>query len=71
MKTISRYCAVILPIVSVILSLASCQGGKSYRTLQGGVWNTTYNISYCADRDLQDSVIAGLSYRSRPSATAL
>lgn len=58
MKTISRYCAVILPIVSVILSLASCQGGKSYRTLQGGVWNTTYNISYCADRDLQDSVIA-------------
>ena len=22
------------------------------------MWNTTYNISYCADRDLQDSVIA-------------
>jgi len=28
-----------------------------YRTIEGGVWNTTYNIIYNSDRDLRDSVV--------------
>lgn len=42
----------------VIASLASCGGRRSYRIMQGGVWNTTYNISYNSAVDLGDSIVA-------------
>lgn len=53
----------LLPVAGSVLFLslllASCGGvGRNYRKLQGGVWNTTYNISYASDADLTDSVIA-------------
>lgn len=40
------------------LALVSCSGVKSYRTAEGGVWNTLYRITYNSDRDLQDSILA-------------
>lgn len=42
----------------LLLLLASCGGAKSYRSAEGCVWNTTYHITYRADRDLRDSVTA-------------
>lgn len=44
--------------LTLLLLLASCGGAKSYRSAEGCVWNTTYHITYRADRDLRDSVIA-------------
>lgn len=49
--------ALFLLVLSLLL--ASCVGGRGeYRRLQGGVWNTTYNISYASATDLTDSVLA-------------
>lgn len=49
--------ALFLLVLSLLL--ASCGGGRGeYRRLQGGVWNTTYNISYASATDLTDSVLA-------------
>lgn len=58
MKSACRYIFVLSLVLPVVMNLAGCGGEKSYRTMQGGVWNTTYNITYRADRDLSDSVLA-------------
>lgn len=44
----------------IFLSLmaSSCSGPKTYRSAEGAVWNTTFHITYRADRDLRDSVLA-------------
>ncbi len=43
--------------LAIIALLVSCSAPKSYRTAEGGVWNTTYHITYHSDKDLHDSVI--------------
>ncbi|WP_289287502.1 FAD:protein FMN transferase [uncultured Duncaniella sp.] len=51
----------ILYLFGILMSLTvitSCNGRPTYRSFQGGVWNTTYNICYNSDRDLNDSIIA-------------
>ena len=59
MNTNLRHILIPLLILPLVLNLVGCKGaGGSYRSIQGGVWNTTYNISYRVDRDLRDSVIA-------------
>lgn len=49
-------------LVSFVLlgAFSSCgnRGAGDYRRLQGGVWNTTYNITYRSPVDLSDSVVA-------------
>ena len=44
----------------IVASFSSCGGRRAgdYRRIQGGVWNTTYNITYRSDTDLSDSVVA-------------
>lgn len=37
---------------------ASCSDGAEYRKTSGAGWGTLYNITYRADRDLSDSVVA-------------
>lgn len=37
--------------------LSSC-GGDTYRQADGAAWGTTYHITYRADRDLSDSIVA-------------
>ncbi len=44
-------------ILAFILA-ASCSVPPTYRSAEGAVWNTTYHITYRADRDLRDSVLA-------------
>jgi len=43
-------------ITAVILG--GCRPAESYRQASGAVWGTTYHITYRADRDLHDSVVA-------------
>lgn len=40
------------------LAAVSCAGGAEYRKASGAGWGTLYNITYRADRDLSDSVVA-------------
>lgn len=42
----------------VLLTAPGCRRPPLYRTADGGVWNTTFHITYRADRDLHDSVLA-------------
>lgn len=48
-------------LISVIL--ASCRGGgeATYRKVSGAVWGTTFNITYKANRSLDDSIQAVMS----------
>ncbi len=46
------------PFCLLIAMLASCGERPSYRSIRGGVWNTTYSITYNSPLDLSDSVIA-------------
>lgn len=43
---------------SILFSTLSGCDSPRYRTLQGGVWNTTYNITYKSSADLSDSILA-------------
>lgn len=45
-------------LLAVASLLVSCGQRPRYRSLQGAVWNTTYNISYNSPLDLRDSVVA-------------
>lgn len=48
-------------IITILLSmLLSCNENGSYRTADGGVWNTTYHISYHSERDLTDTILAAM-----------
>lgn len=38
--------------------LVACEGRRSYRTAEGVMWNTMYHVTYDADRDLHDSIVA-------------
>ncbi len=42
--------------IIVLLTAVSCTPPPSYRNCEGAVWNTTYHITYRADRDLGDSI---------------
>lgn len=44
--------------LAAAMSLTSCGGGTQWRQSSGAVWNTVYNITYEADRDLSDSIQA-------------
>ncbi|MCM1076258.1 MAG: FAD:protein FMN transferase [Bacteroides sp.] len=48
----------LLPLMVIVTLFAACDGRRDYRSMQGGVWNTTYNIKYNSPVDLNDSVIA-------------
>lgn len=40
----------------VLLTLIGCSHSAPYQTVDGGVWNTTYHISYQSDVQLDDSI---------------
>lgn len=40
----------------VLLTLIGCSRSAPYQTVDGGVWNTTYHISYQSDVQLDDSI---------------
>ncbi len=40
------------------LTLSGCGSRATWHTADGAVWATTYHITYLADRDLHDSIIA-------------
>lgn len=42
--------------IIVLLAAVSCTPPRSFRSCEGAVWNTTYHITYRADRDLDDSI---------------
>lgn len=42
----------------VLLILVGCTRSVPYQTVEGGVWNTTYRISYQSDIQLDDSIRA-------------
>lgn len=48
--------------LGIILTPSCSPGSSSYRTQQGGVWNTTYNITYRSSVDLHDSIIAVMKH---------
>ncbi len=51
----------ILPLaVAVITALAACSSPKEWHKAQGSVWHTLYSITYLADRDLSDTIIAAM-----------
>lgn len=45
-------------IAAVAVIFTSCGGGMRYRKASGKTWGTFYNITYKADRDLDDSIRA-------------
>lgn len=47
-----------LYLFTIISLLVSCNQPASYRSSHGGVWNTTFNIVYRSDRNLDDSIRA-------------
>ena len=50
-----------LTIAALLLMVVSgCTPPASYRTLEGGVWNTIYRVTYRADKDLQDTILAAM-----------
>lgn len=42
----------------VLLTLSGCENRATWRTADGAVWATTYHITYLADSELHDSIIA-------------
>jgi len=48
----------IIICVAVMAGLVACEGRRSYRTAEGVMWNTMYHVTYDADRDLHDSIVA-------------
>lgn len=54
------FCRTAVPaiIMALIFVVTGCDSGADYRSLQGGVWNTTYNITYKSSADLRDSVLS-------------
>ena len=54
-----RYIAVWVALIAAIVAIFFSGGGKeTYRTASGVVWHTTYNITYEAAENLDDSIIA-------------
>lgn len=46
-----------MAVAVVMATLAACGSRGEYRSVEGGVWNTVYHITYCGDRDLSDSIV--------------
>lgn len=49
--------AAVVSILSLMLTLGGCNTEPGYRSAEGGVWGTTYHITYRSDRDMHDSII--------------
>lgn len=49
--------ASLVSIFSLMLALGACESKPGYRSAEGGVWGTTYHITYRSDRDMHDSII--------------
>ncbi|WP_304644858.1 FAD:protein FMN transferase [uncultured Duncaniella sp.] len=47
----------IFTLVVMGVMVSGCSGMESYRSVEGGVWNTTYHVTYRAGRDMQDSIL--------------
>lgn len=47
---------VVMTAVALVFSSAGCSSRPQWRHASGGVWNTVYNITYRADRDMADSI---------------
>lgn len=53
------FISIVLISISLLISLSSCERMRyRYRTVQGGIWNTLYNITYNSPRDLSDSILS-------------
>jgi thiamine biosynthesis lipoprotein len=48
----------LVALLAALISLSGCVKSKEWRRSNGAVWNTLYNITYEADRDLSDSIQA-------------
>jgi thiamine biosynthesis lipoprotein len=57
MKNRNKISAVLLIVVLGIVT-SGCEKQKEWQQSNGAVWNTLYNITYQADRDLSDSIQA-------------
>ena len=44
----------------LLMAITACTPPATYRTLEGGVWNTLYRVTYRADKDLQDTILAAM-----------
>lgn len=44
--------------VLVAVILAGCSPRRTERHCGGSIWNTTYSVTYCSERDLSDSILA-------------
>lgn len=51
-----RWIVAILSVAGISGVFSSCRPGDEYRKYEGIVWNTTFNIIYSSDRNLDDSV---------------
>lgn len=38
--------------------LSACSNSTEWRSVEGATWGTTYHITYCADKSLDDSIVA-------------
>ena len=47
-----------LASIVLLAALSSCTGQGTYRSSEGGVWNTLYHITYKSPVDLSDSIIS-------------
>lgn len=45
----------------LVATLCGCTPRQSYRQCSGAAWGTTYHITYRADRDLSDTIIATIA----------
>lgn len=45
-------------IATAAIVSVGCRPRSEYRRVEGGVWNTTYHITYKSDRSLDDSIVA-------------
>lgn len=52
-----RKIAAVILVSALVLTLGSCRNKAAYRTFSGCVWATTFHITYCADRALDDSIL--------------
>ena len=55
-KSVKKHTAFIIPFV--ILVMSSCSNNKNdWLSMEGSVWNTTYNIKYFSSENLNDSIL--------------
>lgn len=47
----------IVSVAAIAQLAAGCSDSVRYRSVEGGVWNTTYHVTYRSDCDMQDSIL--------------